>query len=640
MTGRLALEKLVVTGPKGKNASIDFVSGLNVIQGAANTGKSHIVALINFLLGASTPPTWITEQDGYDTSFLSLKGNRDNAFTLARMLSGGDFRIVDTVTQFWPEQGQRLAAKHKTDGSSVSEYLLDKLEMKGKRLRKNARGETVSLSFRHIAHLSLIPEGKIQSEVSPVETGQYISRTVDFSAFKYLLTGYDDALVEQVRQQRPDTTKRAHQLELLDRQLMEVSSQIEKTTSDPDDLRSQDERILAAIADELTQLETTGSDYKELTVQRRQVRKTREHLSDRNDEIALLIARFRLLEEHYKSDVERLAAIGEAGTFFLLRDSDTCPVCGARAEHQHKDACEADVEQIRAAAEAEIKRINVRQEELQDVIARLNAEAAENSEQLEGLEVTLADIEQRLSIEIPDVRSAKHRLDRLISTRTGVQMGLSLVQRQLELQSMRSELGDEETDATSLIAEAVISPQMKDDFAKTIEDILDMWGYPTNGRVFFDLKTRDIEIAGKPRKANGKGVRAVLHAAFSIGLAQHCIDKGLPHPGFVLLDLPLVTYRDPIEPDEKKLAKTDLRSRFFESLRSLPKELQVVIFENVDLPAWLVSTPGATIFTGVRDTDASVFTIDWRVCGLRLLRADSCILSSFYRRLTSGIVLN
>ena len=236
----------------------------------------------------------------------------------------------------------------------------------------------------------------IQSEVAPVETGQYISRTVDFSAFKFLLTGDDDALVEQVRQQKPDATKRAHQLELLERQLVEVAYQIEKTTSDPDDLLSQDDRISTAIVDELTHLEIIGPDYKELAGQRREMRKTREQLSDRDDEIALLIDRFTLLEEHYKSDVERLAAIAEAGTLFLLRDRDTCPMCGARAEHQHSDACEGDVERIRAAAEAEISRINIRQKELQEVTARLRAEAQENSEQLKKLEVKLAEIERRI----------------------------------------------------------------------------------------------------------------------------------------------------------------------------------------------------------------------------------------------------
>jgi hypothetical protein len=47
------------------------------------------------------------------------------------------------------------------------------------------------------------------------------------------------------------------------------------------------------------------------------------------------------------------------------------------------------------------------------------------------------------------------------------------------------------------------------------------------------------------RSAHGKGVRAILHAAFTIGLAQYCFDRDIAHPGFVVLDSPLVTYRPP-----------------------------------------------------------------------------------------------
>lgn len=598
MTSRLRILRLVVTGPSGRRSAIKFEPGLNVVQGAANTGKSHVVALINFMLGASSPPIRIPEQEGFAEAFLTLQETSEHPFTLARMLVGGDFRLASGFTDVWPLSGQSLAAKHKSDGSSLSEFLLAKLAMTDRRLRKNARGETQALSFRNLAHLSIVPEGKIQSETSPVETGQYVSRTSDFSAFKYLLTGHDDRLMAEIHKQKPDASRRAHQLELIDRQLIEVATQIEKSTSDPDDLPKEEERISGEIAEELARFEPSGIGFRELTAQRRDLRKRREKLLDRNDEIVLLATRFRLLDDQYTSDVARLESIAEAGTFFLLRSADLCPVCGALPEHQHSASCEGDVEAIRAAAQIEIARINVRRLELSEVSTSITLEAGKNLEEIAELDDTLTQLESSLATEMPDFRGAKERINNLISTRSMVQRSLSLVQRQRELQMLRNDLGDGETDATSLIAEASVSPEMKDSFSQTVQQLLEDWGYPTEGRVFFDLKTRDIEIGGKPRKANGKGVRAVLHAAFSIGLARHCYEKHLPHPGFVILDSPLVTYKDPIEANDIKLAETDLKSRFFNSLRALPPELQVIVFENVDLPAWLVDAPGTTIFTG------------------------------------------
>lgn len=64
--------------------------------------------------------------------------------------------------------------------------------------------------------------------------------------------------------------------------------------------------------------------------------------------------------------------------------------------------------------------------------------------------------------------------------------------------------------------------------------------------LFVDERNEVDIIAGDQlRSAHGKGVRAVLHAAFTIALAQYCFDRDLPHPGFVVLDSPLVTYRPP-----------------------------------------------------------------------------------------------
>ncbi|MGH1555850.1 hypothetical protein ACRAWF_40525 [Streptomyces sp. L7] len=50
---------------------------------------------------------------------------------------------------------------------------------------------------------------------------------------------------------------------------------------------------------------------------------------------------------------------------------------------------------------------------------------------------------------------------------------------------------------------------------------------------------------GTARAGRGRGMRALLHAAFSIALARYCLDGRLPHLGFLVLDSPLVTYKGP-----------------------------------------------------------------------------------------------
>jgi hypothetical protein len=104
----------------------------------------------------------------------------------------------------------------------------------------------------------------------------------------------------------------------------------------------------------------------------------------------------------------------------------------------------------------------------------------------------------------------------------------------------------------------------------------------------YSFDAQDVVSGHQLRSAHGKGVRAVLHAAFTISLAQYCFDHDLPHPGFVVLDSPLVVYRPPdpdSEPDDSGavLDTTSLAGRFFTDVHTNFSG-QIIVLENEDLP--------------------------------------------------------
>ncbi len=68
----MQLRFLLITGPASESAAVDFGPGLNVIYGGSNTGKSHVLRLIDYTLGAKDPPEPIPEQAGYDLVHLGL----------------------------------------------------------------------------------------------------------------------------------------------------------------------------------------------------------------------------------------------------------------------------------------------------------------------------------------------------------------------------------------------------------------------------------------------------------------------------------------------------------------------------------------------------------------------------------------
>ncbi len=134
--------------------------------------------------------------------------------------------------------------------------------------------------------------------------------------------------------------------------------------------------------------------------------------------------------------------------------------------------------------------------------------------------------------------------------------------------------------------------------------VLEEWQFPGKRHVAFDETTYDLRIDGKHRRDNGKGVRAVTHAAFKVALLMFCHERGLPHPGFLVLDTPLLTYRDPIRTtkgplaaDEKELQNTSLRDFFFEHLASLSSFADFIIIENIDPPSGIEKLGNTQVFT-------------------------------------------
>ncbi|QAY63505.1 hypothetical protein ET495_09875 [Xylanimonas allomyrinae] len=140
----------------------------------------------------------------------------------------------------------------------------------------------------------------------------------------------------------------------------------------------------------------------------------------------------------------------------------------------------------------------------------------------------------------------------------------------------------DETEAEVATAVAGLSLTAVREFSAEISKRLAEWGYPSAASVRYDRNELDIIAGDQRRSAHGKGVRAVLHAAFALALAQFCIDRELPHPGFVVLDSPLVTYRPPDQAAEAGDEPPE------EVVRAFYRDIQdgfggqVIVMENTD----------------------------------------------------------
>jgi hypothetical protein len=71
----------------------------------------------------------------------------------------------------------------------------------------------------------------------------------------------------------------------------------------------------------------------------------------------------------------------------------------------------------------------------------------------------------------------------------------------------------------------------------------------------------------------------------------------MPHPGFVILDSPLLAYKEP-QGDDENIAGTDLKERFYEHLLEFIGEQQLFIVENTEPPPDILKAINYETFTG------------------------------------------
>lgn len=597
------LRHLGFFGPQKPAASVTFGPGLNVFYGASDTGKSFIVEAIDFMMGGKPPLREIPERVGYDRVLLGFETFDGDAFTIVRSIDGGSFLLYDGLHKEPPggdTQSKVLAEQHsEKNEANLSMFLLGHCGLAGKRVRKNGRGETNSLSFRNIARLMIVTETEITQQRSPLSDGNVVADTSNLSTFKLLLTGVDDSALVSSANKEPEELSREAQLQLLDQLLGDYRDRLKELTKSPNELEGQLQKIESSLRQHAEQLSATEAAFQQAAGNRRELRKKLEESRDRRNEVNALQERFNLLDQHYVSDIERLRAIEEGGTLFGVLGPASCPLCGAEsAHHRVNTECDGNTDAVVEAARKEIAKIELLRSELALTIKALLREGASFDRRMPAVVQDLAMISERVdSLISPKLAKLRSAYSEYADKRGEVREAIALLTTVQDMERRRADLAKVQDDGSkSTVAQGDIPASVAENFAQSVEGILKAWHFPEGGSLFFDSKTRDLVIAGKQRIARGKGLRAITHAAFTLGLLDFCRTNKTPHPGFVILDSPLLAYREPDGADDD-LTGTDLKEQFYGYLQALPQDRQVIVVENTDPPPVIKSLDQVKMFS-------------------------------------------
>ena len=609
MTG-IRLRHLTFTGPNTEPAELEFVDGLNIVYGASDTGKSFASNAILFMLGVSKSLPEIDEIVVYDAAWLGITLPGGNDVTLYRATRGGNFRLYEgLVKKGSSDNGKVLSQKHDAKRTNtVSHLLLAAIGLADKRIVRDADGKKNTLSINLLSPYAVVSEEDIIATRSAVfVSGIPSERTFEQNLFKLLITGRDDAAAVTVPKSTERKVAKAAKIELVDELIAQLDAELGEHPTDEKEANEQLEHLDQSADGLLTRLQDAQNKLDRLVVERRSTTDRCRELQERSSELDLTLQRFAKLQAVYISDLQRLQSIEEGGFVLVAMAGMDCPVCGAPPDAQKRNHATDEIAMAHTAAAAEARKIEREQRELAHVITSLEAEAG-------GLRRTIANLTtdtQMLDTGIQEVRpqeaSLRKSYETYSSRRVEITKVLDLYQRRGKLVARRAAIDAESTKREG--EPALVGPDSTTvfKFGETIKAVLTAWRFPRADKVQFDGQINDITVGGKRRAAHGKGVRAVLHAAYNVAVIVYCIENKLPHPGFLVLDTPLLTYREPLtsrhgelSEDEAELKATNLAEHFYKHLASLKNEVQIIVIENADPPMAIRDLARIETFTGLR----------------------------------------
>ncbi|SIT48186.1 conserved hypothetical protein [Paraburkholderia ribeironis] len=585
----LQIRKILLRGAGLEDAVVQFYSGANVLAGESDTGKSFLLECINFILGADKLKH-VEEAVHYTHLVVEFVNSKDETITLVRPTDGGNLMVYRVPIEDISGNGEVIAPTRKgtSKGPDVTSVLLPFAGIKEARLRKNVGGETQRFTIRTIEPLFLIDEVSVIDQHSPVTGKPGFGDTARKRAISYVLTGIDDESVAAGEKNEIVKARLKAQLELVGEMLQPLNERFAlprelNVSTDDTELDS----LIGSLTDELEGLATARDEALEKSQEAtRNILKADSQLLG----IRELLSRYQLLDERYTSDLDRLDFISESSFYFEALQEVPCPVCDQIMAPGHSHSPDSAARPIRESAVAEAAKIHAHRTDLAAAIRDLKARqgVVEFDKMIFDFDLDVLNAELNRTL-APRLEFTTERLEQLMSrhteretTRVERERWQSLVKRQNDINSALAESGASKKNWSG------IPPKELGEFCAEIQAVLVEWAWKGTPHVQFDEKAYDIVVDGKPRQSSGKGVRAILYAAFAIGLLRYCAKNNRPHPGVIVIDSPLTSYKSKKSETvkgENGQIDAGIEAAFWKSLANTSKDIQIIVIENKEPPS-------------------------------------------------------
>ena len=580
--GRLKLTKLVLTGENKQDAIIDFKDGLNVIAGASDTGKSFAFECIDYALGSSSELKEVPEVDGYQSVFLEIEDIGQRViFTIERGIPKEKNKMTIYYSNYQDKdraKNEKISITHSAK-KSLSKKMLNYCGCIYNNVKKNAE-KTQSFTFRSFIPLIMISELRITATYSPIyraDSRGSTFATSEKSVFKTVISGTD-----YEKKEKKENTEIAK---------AELKGKIEQLKQIINEIRLENNDLMKGVEDikleKSTEIIELNKFIKEKTDEIKkhelEYKNTQAEIEFENTELKRLLNnnnKFKLLKKNYLSDLDRLEFINDAFDLTQQLVEVECPICHSPMKINEIEKSDDYYE----ALVAEKLKIEVQLTELDKTIKDLSDEIMNKEENISKLENHKDEIKDILNNKLgPIVAEKVEQVQNLLE----IQEKINLITRNKKrMDKYYTEINEWQEKIDSTVQnkgnkKENLPDECTNELCMEIKQLLKKCDFiGEEDDIKYNSATNDVKIGDKEKASFGKGARAIINSTFLIGLMNYCYKKNLCHPGFVVLDSPLTTYKEKDKKDgvDETITK-GTKEKFYEMLAE-QKNGQIIIFDN------------------------------------------------------------
>ncbi|MDN0043803.1 AAA family ATPase [Mediterraneibacter glycyrrhizinilyticus] len=584
--GEFYITKVTAKGSGKQDSSVDLRPGLNIIQGRSNTGKTCIIKCIDFCFGSKTKP--FDDSFGYDTIDLSIHTGKGN-ITISRVLGKNQVEVTTDVPGFDSGTYDLRPSKKKEPLPILSDLLLSSIGIEGEHhIVSNKDFNKRRLTWRTFLHILLFHVSEIAKETSVIEPEQGTEKTPFLSSLLFLLSGRDFAESDAKTKKEIRVARKRAVEEYVNKKIQSAADKKKDLQKNLDAFNGVD--VEQAMQDVIDSLQNTETQISEAVDQSRELLSQILRLQSRAAECDLLQTRYASLKTQYVSDIKRLSFIvnGEVEIGHVPQNQ-ICPFCDGKLPARSKKT-------YIESAQAELDRIMLQMNGLEETENDLNQEKQEIDENLKSLQA------KRDSIETMIEKELQPQADALRQSLNGYRAYIQIKQ---ELQVIDDFASSWETDLRELPSEdeSHIEYHPKEYFDDTFQERIDTMlkealtecAYENLTTARFNMKDFDIEVNGhKKADVNGQGYCSFLNSVVAIVFRSYMEKYATYNPGFVILDTPLLGLDQGIA----DTAPESMRTALFNFFINHQNDGQIIILENIrHIPKLEYEKAGANVIT-------------------------------------------